>query len=210
MDLRNMRQEYNWGQMEEEQLPSSPWTLFDEWMKNALNNQVIPEPYAMALSTVSPQGKPSSRIVLLKEYDHKAFVFFTRYTSRKGSDLKENPHASLLFFWPQQEQQIRIEGRVSKTSTKESNNYFLSRPVESQAASVASKQSRILSSREALISSFNKIVSQSGMMKRPTDWGGYRLFPAYFEFWQGGVHRLHDRIAYTKKGSRWEKSRLYP
>lgn len=209
MDLKHIRSDYVRNQQQDFTLPDDPWSVFENWMKEALSNHATHEATAMILSTVSAKGQPSSRVVLLKEYQQGRFTFFTNYSSRKGEELDHNPMAALLFFWPALERQIRIEGRVVKTRKSESEKYFQSRPQGSKVAAIVSKQSKILDYKETLISQFD-VLMRSDNLKCPRHWGGYSLIPSYFEFWQGGKDRLHDRIFFRKKGNKFESGRLYP
>jgi pyridoxamine 5'-phosphate oxidase len=187
----------------------NPYNQFKHWFEMA-EEIVDLEPNAMVLSTVNSQVRPSSRIVLLKEFSvEKGFVFFSNYDSRKGNDLKLNPFASLLFFWGPLEKQVRIEGVVEKISEKESDEYFYSRPIESQIGALASPQSKIIEQEDFLINNFNKILNSKNI-KRPENWGGYTLKANYFEFWQGKIGRLHDRITYTHQNNAWLKNRIAP
>jgi pyridoxamine 5'-phosphate oxidase len=209
MDLKNLRINYTKGELYQSSVHSDPLLLFNRWIKESLSDPAVPEPYAMALSTVSKKNKPSCRMVLLKEFNEKGFIFFTSYKSRKGEELTDNPFASLMFFWPAHERQIRIEGKVKKTSRKVSIAYFNSRPEGSRAASIASVQSSPLEDKNLLIANYHSVL-KSGITKCPDDWGGYILTPYYYEFWQGGKDRLHDRFFFRKKGRNFEAGRLYP
>ena len=159
----------------------------------------------MTLATSSKEGKPSVRMVLLKKYDENGFEFFTNYESRKGKDLKENPYACLLFYWDKLERQVRIEGRVEKVSKKESEDYFNTRPFKSRLGAWASHQSTVIDSRAVVIKEFVKYLMKFGSKNIPLPpyWGGYRLIPDIFEFWQGVTNRLHDRIVYVKRNNVW-------
>lgn len=169
------------------------------------------EPTAMTLSTCNAHYRPSSRIVLLKGLD-EGLVFFTNYESKKGASIVENPFAAALFFWPELERQVRIEGKVAKVSAEESDKYFYSRPKASQIGAIVSPQSKIISSRNDLDSMFEKALAdyENKEVKRPDNWGGYRIIPEYFEFWQGRSGRLHDRLFYQRENNGWTKGRLAP
>lgn len=209
-DLSNIRRDYSKFSLEIDSINNNPHKQFDIWMKDALNGSFL-EPTAVAVSTVSESGKPSSRIVLLKSYDESGYVFFTNYFSRKGNEISNNPFASMLFFWDKFERQIRIEGRIEKISHKESEKYFESRPYTSRIGAWASKQSQPITSR------FSLMRKVAGLMLRhpvhvplPDYWGGYRLIADEFEFWQGRKSRLHDRFRYTLKNDIWLIERLSP
>jgi pyridoxamine 5'-phosphate oxidase len=197
--------------LDEKNLPASPLALFDLWMEKAIEN--VPEPTAFTLATADKKGKPSARVVLLKGYNPEGFVFFTNYNSKKSAELLQNKSVSVVFYWPQIHKQIRIEGRAEKTSTAESNEYFKSRPRESQLGALASEQSQVLLNRKALEERY-EILERKYLGKkipRPAHWGGYRIVPDYFEFWQSRTNRLHDRIVYKKiKGNTWRIFRLSP
>ncbi len=208
--ISGLRRDYTRGKFDVSNAESSPFAQFEIWFNEAISAGMI-EPTAMSLSTVSDDLRPSSRMVLLKKADESGFVFYTNYNSRKGKELASNPNAALLFYWDILERQVRIEGRIEKLTREESEEYFRTRPYESKLGAWASKQSEILSSRFTLI---RLVVKYMKKFKRdvplPPFWGGYRLKPDYFEFWQGRESRLHDRIAYKMIDHRWEKFRLYP
>lgn len=205
---QHIRQDYGKNALNESTLPQNPASLFKAWFDNALNSPVI-DANAMVLSTVKDQ-KPTSRIVLLKDIKEEKFVFFTNYESRKGQELEANPNASLVFFWSELEQQIRIEGVVERVDTKYSDAYFSSRPHASQAGAIASRQSEVLSDKMKLVQDMEALLQTDKTLTRPAHWGGYQLSPNYFEFWQGGSNRIHDRFAYTKIEQSWKIERLYP
>lgn len=208
--LDNLRKDYTKDSFTEKTALKNPFEQFKLWFDDAVNYPMM-EPNAMALSTVSSDGRPSSRIVLLKRYDEKGFVFFTNYESRKGKELEKNSYASLLFYWDKLERQIRIEGKTEKISSEESEDYFQSRPYESRLGAWASKQSQVLPSRFTLIREVAKLlVKYPAKVPLPPFWGGYRLKPDMFEFWQGRPSRLHDRIRYSYRGGLWVIERLYP
>ena len=208
--LDNLRKDYTKDSFNEKTAQKNPFEQFKVWFDDAVNFPMM-EPNAMALSTVSSDGRPSSRIVLLKRYDENGFVFFTNYESRKGKELETNPYASLLFYWDKLERQIRIEGITEKISIEESDDYFQSRPYESRLGAWASKQSEVLPSRFTLIREVAKLlVKYPAKVPLPPFWGGYRLKPDMFEFWQGRPSRLHDRIRYSNRGGLWIIERLYP
>jgi len=199
------------NELKESEVSTDPFKQFNVWFNEALMIDPM-QANAMFLATCSKAGKPSVRTVLLKGYDEKGFNFFTNYSSRKGNDLKENPNASLLFYWKESERQIRIEGITEQVSREESDLYFHSRPFNSQIAALASQQSSVIESREELMKKFNELkdLYKDKNTPLPDFWGGYRLIPESMEFWQGRQNRLHDRILYTKAGKDWNISRLSP
>lgn len=207
-DLHHHRQHYGKSELLEGQLPGDPFTLFHDWFENA-GESGIREPNAMALSTVSPEGMPASRMVLLKAFSEEGFIFYTNYLSRKGRDLEFNPSASLLFYWDVCERQIRIEGKTEPIPFHLSDAYFSSRPWESRLSAAVSEQSAEISSREELEQKLETLRKQESI-KRPEHWGGYLLIPEYFEFWQGRPNRLHDRIYYRRNQEGWKRGRLSP
>jgi pyridoxamine 5'-phosphate oxidase len=191
-------------------MAADPFTQFAAWMNDALKADVL-DPNAMTVATVDSDNKPSARVVLLKAFDATGFVFFTNYESKKGRDLDANANASFNFFWPQLHRQIAICGSVEKTSREESEKYFKSRPIDSQLAAWASAQSSEIASREFLEERFNEFRKKfDTQVPLPPFWGGFRLTPDKFEFWQGRQNRLHDRIVYTLDGDAWQMSRLSP
>jgi len=191
---------------------SDPIKLFKQWFE-AAQRADLPEPNAMTLATATAAGKPSARMVLLKGFDARGFVFYTNYNSRKGRELEANPHAALVLFWQPLARQIRITGRVTKVSAEESDAYFHSRPLGSRFASSISKQSSVIASRQTLLEKLKKIEEKypNGDPPRPIHWGGFRVHPNEIEFWQGGKFRLHDRLRYRRRrdGS-WSLDRLSP
>ena len=195
----------------ESRISRDPFAQFADWYRLAQRVEK-PLPNAMTLGTASPGGKPSTRIVLLKDFDDGGFVFFTNYRSRKARDLARNANACLLFYWANLERQVRIEGRVTKVSTEESATYFATRPVGSQLGAWASPQSTVLPSRQALDQRFKDVRRKyPDRVPCPSHWGGYRLIPREIEFWQGRPDRLHDRIRYRRQRTgRWKTERLAP
>lgn len=210
MSIADLRHVYEKSVLLESSLAASPLTQFSLWFDEALNANVI-EPNAMTLATADAQGRPSARIVLLKGIDDKGLVFFTNYQSRKGCDLAAQPHASLVFFWPQLERQVRIEGTVEKVSAQESDEYYESRPLGSRIGAWVSPQSQPIS-RDELEERTRQLTQSLGQQPaRPPHWGGYRLLPDRMEFWQGRPSRLHDRLAYQLDSQgQWQISRLAP
>ncbi len=199
MDISNLRNEYAQAGLNREDLSLNPFTQFDKWFKQAQHAQADGV-NAMSLSTVSAQGVPSSRTVLLKIYDQQGFVFFTNYNSKKARDIETNPNVALLFPWLSLERQVRITGQAQKISKKESFAYFTSRPKDSQLGAWISPQSQIIESRDFLKSKLAEMKAKfsSGKIPLPDAWGGYRIVPTQFEFWQGRTSRLHDRFLYQK------------
>ncbi|SHN25746.1 Pyridoxamine 5'-phosphate oxidase [Cyclobacterium lianum] len=211
MKLADIRKDYSSKTLDIKEMNSNPLEQFKLWLSNALT-AAVNEPTAMHLCTVDKDRKPSGRIVLLKGVD-EGFVFFSNYSSQKGRQLAENPLASLTFFWPELERQVRVSGRVSKISAEESDDYFLSRPRESQIGAWASPQSQSIPDRAFLEKNLSETQArfQHESLIRPETWGGYRLMADEIEFWQGRPARLHDRIRYTRSGNEaWAMERLAP
>lgn len=209
--LFNLREEYTQGELDENQMPEFPIEQFNKWMRDAIDAE-LSEPNAMVLATCTRDGKPSARIVLLKEVSADGFVFFTNYMSRKGNELSENSASALVFDWHEIERQVRIEGNIEKVSETDSDTYFNARPSNSRLGAWASPQSRVLKNREELENlqkEFEEKFSNRAI-PRPPHWGGYVLSPTSIEFWQGRPGRLHDRVLYTLTSSGWEKQRLAP
>lgn len=207
--MEQLRKDYSKSILDESHLLQNPLDQFKLWFDEALESE-ISEPNAMILSTVGPDHKPSSRVVLLKNVNDAGFVFFTNYLSRKGRELQINENACLLFFWDKLERQVRIEGVVNPIENSLSDTYFYSRPVLSQIGSMISPQSKRLESRKELEEKFEYYKTHQDQIKRPEHWGGYCLFPEYLEFWQGRESRLHDRLIYQKFNTNWEIARLAP
>lgn len=209
--ISHLRRSYSAKKLMEDSILLDPLEQFSVWMKDAIKSNII-EPNAMMLATVNSGGAPSARIVLLKDYNERGFVFFTNYKSSKAKDLNENPHASLLFFWDVLERQIRVSGNVKKISVEESEEYFKSRPRENQLGAWASEQSSVIKNREVLDEKYKFFMKQFKGKKIPLPefWGGYRIIPNKFEFWQGRENRLHDRILYKKFRNKWKIERLSP
>lgn len=211
IELADLRRDYSRHELSETTVEADPFAQFLAWMNEALNSELI-EPTAMTVSTVDADGRPSARVVLLKGFDHCGFVFFTNYESKKAADLSSNPNISLHFFWPDLERQIIVSGMVVRTSREQSELYFASRPVESRISAWASEQSSVLADREELENRVEEIRTrfEGQEIPCPPFWGGFRVMPNRFEFWQGRKSRLHDRICYTLNGDAWTISRLSP
>lgn len=209
-NIADLRKDYKLASLNEADVASSPLAQFDKWFKEALSAE-LPEPTAMTLATCDAQSRPSARMVLIKDYDERGFVFFTNYESHKGQDLTANNRAALLFFWPELERQIRIQGRVEKVSAADSEEYYRSRPLASRISAWASPQSQVLPSRTALEARVAAFEAEHGENPpRPAHWGGYRVVPQVMEFWQGRRDRLHDRIQYRLNNAVWKIERLAP
>jgi pyridoxamine 5'-phosphate oxidase len=207
-----LRTEYVTKGIDIKAVADNPIDQFEKWITDAVKNK-INLPNALHLATVGSDGRPSGRIMLLRGFDERGFVFFTNYDSRKGNELKNNKYASITFFWNKLFRQVRIEGKVYKVPESESDKYFQSRPRESQISAIASEQSKILDNRASLEKRAGELEqSLKGQnITRPVNWGGYYLSPEYFEFWQGRKHRLHDRICYRLEiNNFWNVQRLYP
>lgn len=224
MTIADLRTVYRRATLSEHDLVADPFVQFTAWLDQAIAAEAL-EPTAMTLATVDANGRPAARIVLLKGVDDAAridtgrgFVWYTNYDSRKGQELAAHPHAALCFFWPELERQVRIEGRVAKTSEDESDRYFASRPVASRIGAWASPQSAVIASRDVIEERERDVRARFDVaadaadaeVPRPSGWGGYRLVPTMLEFWQGRPSRLHDRIAYRAGNDRWEIARLAP
>jgi len=210
MDIGSMRTSYEQAELDEHDAQHDPVAQFERWFTDAVAAK-LPEPNAMTLATVDQDGRPSTRVVLIKSFDQRGLVFFTNYDSRKGHELAANPQAALQFHWVELERVVRVEGRVEKVSAAESDAYYQQRPLDSRIGAWASPQSQVISSRAVLVANAAKISARYGLNPpRPDHWGGYRLVPDRWEFWQGRKSRLHDRLRYRLVDGRWVRERLAP
>lgn len=209
--LADLRKSYERGELDEKHALPDPLDQFDLWMKQAMQAQ-LPEPNAMTLATVDPDGRPSTRVVLIKGFDARGIVWYTNYDSRKGRALAAHPFAALQFHWVELERVVRIEGQVEKVDAAESDAYYQSRPLASRIGAWASPQSEVIGSRSVLVARAAEAGIRHGLRPpRPPHWGGYRLQPQRWEFWQGRPSRLHDRLLYTREpDGHWSLSRLAP
>lgn len=210
MTIAELRRDYTQAGLVEADTGDDPLILFRSWFETAVSAK-LPEPNAMAFATVSSDGHPSNRIVLLKGIDH-GLTFFTNYLSRKSRELEANPRAAAVFLWDELERQVRVEGRVEKVTSEESEAYYHSRPLGSRLGAWASVQSEVIAGREVLELQQAELLAKypDGNVPRPPHWGGYRLLPEALEFWQGRPSRLHDRIRFRKRGDCWIRERLSP
>ena len=209
--VADLRKDYGQASLNEDEVLDDPMLQFTRWFEQAIKAEVN-EPNAMNVATVDANGRPSSRIVLVKQFDERGFTWYTNYDSRKAQELRANPYAALLFFWSELERQVRIEGRVETTSAEESDKYFHSRPLKSRLSAIASQQSAPIENRTALERNYEAVAATAGdAPARPVNWGGFRLVPERIEFWQGRRSRFHDRIVYARQeyGS-WVRQRLQP
>ncbi len=209
--IADLRREYSHATLSEDEVDPDPVKQFSHWFEDALTAKV-PEPNAMSVATVGSNGRPSSRILLLKDVDARGLSWFTNYTSRKAQDLQHQPYAALTFHWVELERQVRIEGRVERVPEAESEAYFNVRPLKSRLGAIASQQSQPIASRALLESKFDAAANEYGdKPARPAHWGGYRLVPDVMEFWQGRASRLHDRVLYLRAADgSWTRQRLQP
>lgn len=209
-DISQLRKSYERAELSEQASHADPLRQFDQWLQEAIQGQV-PEPNAMTLATVGGNLRPSTRVVLIKGCDERGIVFFTNYDSRKGIELAGNPFAALQFHWVELERVVRIEGAVEKTSAEESDAYFASRPLDSRIGAWASPQSQVISGRSVLVANAAKFGARFMLQPpRPPHWGGYRLVPDEWQFWQGRPSRLHDRLRYALRDGAWVRERLAP
>ena len=212
-EISDLRKSYERAELDEQASHSDPLAQFDQWLQEALRSEV-PEANAMTLATVGADLRPSTRVVLIKSYGEQGIVWFTNYESRKGQTLAGNPFAALQFHWVELERVVRIEGVVEKISPEESDAYFHSRPLDSRIGAWASPQSQVISGRSVLVANAARYAAQFMLQPpRPPHWGGYRLRPDYWEFWQGRKSRLHDRLRYTANptdATQWVRERLAP
>jgi pyridoxamine 5'-phosphate oxidase len=208
--IADLRKSYERAELSEDASQADPLKQFDQWLTEAISAE-IPEPNAMTLATVSSSLRPSTRVVLVKGYDEQGIVWYTNYDSRKGIELAGNPFAALQFHWVELERVVRIEGRVEKTSAEESDAYYATRPLDSRIGAWASPQSQVIPGRTALVTAAAKYSAQFMLNPpRPPHWGGYRLVPDEWQFWQGRRSRLHDRLRYRLEGGGWVRERLAP
>ncbi|MCF4969418.1 pyridoxamine 5'-phosphate oxidase [Nostoc sp. CMAA1605] len=210
--IADLRKDYSLEGLSKNEVDPNPFIQFKKWFEQALAAQ-LPEPNAMTLATTTPDGKPSARMVLLKDFDERGFVLFTNYNSRKGQELTINPQAALVFWWAELERQVRILGRVEQVSEAESDYYFETRPAKSRLGAWASEQSQVIPNREFLEQRMQELQSkyENQEVPRPPHWGGFRVIPSEIEFWQGRSSRLHDRLLYTlTENGNWQIERLSP
>ena len=210
MKIADIRKSYERAELNEHASHADPMLQFDQWLHEAIKSE-IPEPNAMTVATVGSNLRPSTRVVLIKGYDSRGIVWYTNYDSRKGRELAGNPFAALQFHWVELERVVRIEGRVERVSAEESDEYFHSRPLDSRIGAWASPQSQVIPNRTLLVTNAAKFGAQFLLNPpRPPHWGGFRLVPDCWEFWQGRKSRLHDRLRYQQQADGWLRERLAP
>lgn len=212
MNLHDIRKDYSWGALEEDKVNADPFKQFTIWFEQYTTFEV-PDNTAMVVSTIGSDGFPRSRVVLLKELTADAFIFYTNYHSQKGKAIAANDAVSLLFFWPEMERQIRVVGRAKKITEEKSAAYFNKRPFESRVSAIISPQSEVVPNRNHLEETYFKFLQahdEDTPLEKPPYWGGIAVYPQEFEFWQGRVSRLHDRLRYSKKAEGWQIERLAP
>lgn len=209
--IADIRREYGALCLTEADMNECPIIQFKCWFEEVLAVEKS-DPTAMVLATVDEQGRPDSRVVLLKGVEESSFIFYTNYQSRKAQQISHNPYAALNFYWPEMSRQVRIRGQVKRVSKEQSDSYFDSRPLTSRLSAIASPQSQVIADRQALENALNQLIAATGQepVLRPRHWGGYQIIPDEIEFWQGRDNRLHDRILYHKKRGKWQHCRLAP
>lgn len=212
-DYHEERRDYQFSELKRNDLNDNPFAQFSAWMDQAIQQKIM-DPTAMSLSTVDASGQPHSRIVLLKAFEADGFVFYTHYDSAKGAEIEENQKVALLFYWPEMDRQVRIEGTISKISNEQSEQYFHSRPRDSQLAAYISQQSQVVADRETLEGNLSNATEdfEGSEIPHPAHWGGYKVVPSSFEFWQGRPSRLHDRFKFSQNQTQqaWSIDRLSP
>jgi pyridoxamine 5'-phosphate oxidase len=211
ISIGDLRRSYTLKALIESEVNPNPFEQFREWFNTAVAEN-LPEPNAMTLATATPDGVPSARMVLLKDFDQRGFVFYTNYLSRKGQELAANPKAALVFWWAELERQVRVEGAIAQVTPEETDAYFYSRPKGSQLGAWASEQSQVIPNRDVLEQRLADLEStyETQPIPRPPHWGGFRLLPTMIEFWQGRPSRLHDRLRYRLENGQWNIDRLSP
>jgi pyridoxamine 5'-phosphate oxidase len=211
MNIGDIRLNYKKGVLNESESGTDPFNLLEKWLNNAIEAEVN-EPTAMVLSTVSKDGLPDSRVVLLKGFENDRLIFYTNYLSEKGKQIHHNSGVSVLFFWPELERQIRVQGSATKISQERSEQYFNSRPLESRVGAIISPQSQVIDGRDKLEELFKSLLEKCKAQNpaKPIDWGGYEIEVDKIEFWQGRPGRLHDRIRFRKENNIWKRERLAP